>query len=151
VRVGEQHVAVNLVTTEQLEAVLDLCQRPDDLTTFERSSGVHFHVTSVHEVLEEVKRFLVLNGVPVAGHHIQDLVVTGSNQGCCIDCLGLVFDLDECRDLLYSPVQTSCLHHLIGAQIAGDFVTQTMPRYFASVCHCLYHVCHLFSPLSSRK
>ena len=122
VRVREQKVRVNLVTTKDVEGLLDLGECPDHLTTFQRTGGVHFHVTRSAVLCEEVKRLFVLYRVPTRTDLSQNLVVRRTDKGLLssrnvFQSTETIVNDNEGIVLLNRPIQTSFLHHLTGSQI----------------------------------
>ena len=45
------------------------------LSTFQRSSSIHFHITSKYILTEELKRFCILYRVPIITNDVKNFIV----------------------------------------------------------------------------
>ena len=152
-KIGEQEIGINYVSLEQFKGFLDLGKTPYDLTILERTSSMHFHITSSNKFVEEFKCFSILDWIPIIGNNVENRVINIANQRRTANRSFNTTDISEGRNLLNSPVKTCDFEHLVGCKIGRNLSTKPMPRECSSICHLsltvnhFNFVCHNVCPL----
>ena len=146
--IREKQIGIYLVATEDLEGILDLRKSPDVLALLERTSSVHLHIAFHDEVIEELKRLMVLARIPVVGDHRQNRLVRRANKRLLTSSNLFLANLDVGGNLINGPIKTRLDEHLLRGQIIVDRNTKTVPRGFAGVSHSLNFMCHCVLPFS---